>query len=84
MNVAEFDARYPTPAHAAAAERRERLPACDRARFDYLLGCRERSLQALKLAEKDDDRSYIRETIGMADRLIASLEQRSKRREPML
>ena len=77
MDISEFDARYPTPAHAAAAERRERLPASDRPRFDYLLRCRERSLQALKIAEKDDDRSFIRETIEMADREIAKLERRS-------
>lgn len=49
MDIAKFDARYPTPAHAAAAERWKRLPACDQARFDYFLGCRKRALRALKL-----------------------------------
>ncbi|MBE2992933.1 hypothetical protein IFR23_13020 [Sphingomonas sp. CFBP 13603] len=76
MDIAKFDARYPTPGHAAAAERRERLPACDRARFDYLRGCRERAIRALKIAENDDDRSYNRESIEMVDRGIAKLERR--------
>lgn len=77
MDVAKFDARYPTPAHAAAAERRERLPVCDRARFDYLMKCRRRSLEALDMAVKDDDRFFIHETLKMVDRMMARLERRS-------
>lgn len=75
MDVAKFDLRYPTPAHAAAAERRERVRECDRSRFDYLLRCRSRSLSALALASNVADRAFIQETIAAADRMIAALER---------
>lgn len=79
VDVAEFDTRYPTPAHAAAAERRERVPPCDRNRFDYLQRCRARSLSALVAAINSSDQAFIEKTIAIADRMIAALERPVKR-----
>jgi hypothetical protein len=78
MEIDEFDAHYPTPAHAAAADRRERVRESDRARYDYLLRCRSRSLGALVSATKASDKAYIQETIAIADRMIAALERFTK------
>lgn len=75
MDVGEFDARYPTPAHAAAAERRERVREGDRTRFDYLVRARDRSLSALAAATRTADKLFIQETIAAADRMIAALER---------
>lgn len=78
MDIEEFDWLYPTPAHAAAAERRERLSEVDRVRFDYLLASRKRSVEALTKAAKLHDRLYIQENIDMADRMLATLASTSK------
>jgi hypothetical protein len=78
MDLGEFDAQYPTPAHAAEAERRERVREPYRERFDYLLRCRSRSLSALASATKATDKAYIQETIAIADRMIAALERFTK------
>lgn len=78
MDIIRFDEEYPTPSHAAEAERLQRLPETDRARFKYLMRSRRRSLDALANATKWIDREYLQETIRMTDRMLAALERSVK------
>lgn len=75
MDIEEFDWQYPTPEHASAADRRERLPLIDRARFDYLLRSRARCVNDLTGSSRPSDRVFIQGTIDMADRMLARMER---------
>jgi hypothetical protein len=75
MDIIRFEEEYPTPSHAAEAERFERLPEADRAQFKYLMRSRRRSVEALANAKRLYDRIYIQQTIDMTDRMLANLER---------
>ena len=75
MDIIQFEKMYPTPSHAAEAERFERLPEADRARFKYLMHSRRRSVDALASATKWIDQDYLQETIDMIDRMLGALER---------